>query len=77
VWIPGVSGPDRIEPVFLHLDLDGFRPDMMSKDGDGAFRVMRMLPAKTIRYFYSFDGVARTADDQPKEALNHPYNTTI
>jgi hypothetical protein len=57
VWTPGVSGLADADPMYLHLDFEDFSHDLMEKQPDGTFTLVRMVPPKRIRFFYSADGV--------------------
>lgn len=73
-WEPGVSGLGDRDPIYLHLDIDDWRPDLMIKETDGSFKVVRMCPPGTIRYFFTHDGIVRLAQDKPKRSLHTVLN---
>ena len=39
--IPGV---DEYTPIYIHLEEDDFRPDLMERGADGVYRITRMVP---------------------------------
>lgn len=76
-WTPGVSSDEDISeevPLFLHLSIDGFEPDLMFKDWSkpGVFYSTRVLPPGKIEYYYSYDG--NKVLDRNKEVLIVPHN---
>ena len=38
---------------FLHLKIDDYKGDLMSRGSDGVYRIRRMLPPKNVEYYYS------------------------
>lgn len=74
IWEPGVSGLGDRDPIYLHLDIDEWRPDLMVKDTEGIFRVVRMCPPGAIRYFFTHDGKVRLALDKLKKKLSTTLN---
>ena len=40
--IPGV---DEFTPVYIHLEADEFKADLMERGEDGVYTIMRMVPA--------------------------------
>jgi hypothetical protein len=54
IWAPGSSGEASSEPIFLHLDYEGFDSIFLGKPkSDGSFRSNRMVPPGELIYFYT------------------------
>jgi NLR family CARD domain-containing protein 3 len=69
-FVPRTSTEDIIDeftPVYIHLDWDDYEPDLMVRDFEtGIHSVIRMVPPREIKYFYTFgDHHIRIAKDQP------------
>ena len=63
---PLVSVPydiDEYAVVNIHLSCDNYEPDLMEKDPDGVYRVVRMVPPESIKYYFSIDGKATIANE--------------
>lgn len=52
-WRSGVSGGAESDPIFIHLDIDEYHPEMMKKGNHGVFSITRALPQREIKFFYS------------------------
>lgn len=52
-WRSGASGAAESEPLFLHLDVDNYHPEMMKKGNHGVFSLTRAMPQREVRFFYS------------------------
>jgi hypothetical protein len=77
VWENGVSGSGDRDPIYLHLDIDDWRPDLMVRDSEGVFRVVRMCPPGPIQYFFTHDGAVKLAKDKPAKALPAPLTKSF
>jgi hypothetical protein len=71
-YTPGVSDDlkgehDPFKPIYLHLELDEFEPDLMLPDKIDKNRYIcpRMLPPGKHRYFYTYLNKLKVAKDQP------------
>jgi len=54
IWVPGKSGDAEQEPIFLHLDYEGYDGIFLGKaKPDGTFRSSRMVPPGDLVYFYT------------------------
>jgi hypothetical protein len=49
------------EPVFLHLDIDGFEPLLLNKQEDGCYRVTRAVPCTGVKFFFTYRGYAQVS----------------
>mmetsp|Transcript_26830 Transcript_26830/g.48362 ORF Transcript_26830/g.48362 Transcript_26830/m.48362 type:complete len:632 (+) Transcript_26830:1794-3689(+) len=67
-WDPVTSG-EAAEPVYLHLSFDDWQPDMMEKQADGTFRLVRMCPPISFNYFYTHNTEVAVALNIPTERL--------
>jgi Ran GTPase-activating protein (RanGAP) involved in mRNA processing and transport len=54
-WKPGQSGSAAVEPVYLHLECDGYLPESMPLQGN-EFSVVRAVPNSLCKFFFSFKG---------------------
>lgn len=53
------------EPVFLHLECDNWKPELMIKDEVfDTYIIHRMVPPGITRYFYTVDGISRIVKHQ-------------
>jgi hypothetical protein len=73
-WVPGESGAESKPPIYIHFDFDNFDHDLLDENPDGSFSVVRMVPPKKIKYFFTCNGTARVGHDRPTEPLPKPYN---
>lgn len=69
-FIPRKSTEDIIDeftPVYIHLEIDEYEPDLMVREIEtGHYSVLRMVPPKDIKYFFTLgDHHIRIAKDQP------------
>ncbi|CAD8122767.1 unnamed protein product [Paramecium sonneborni] len=65
-WSPGKSGGMNNDPIFLHVNFDGYRPVLMSPY-QGEYHLYRMCPPnQKILYFFSNPilGIQTTAKNQ-------------
>ncbi|CAD8208269.1 unnamed protein product [Paramecium pentaurelia] len=65
-WSPGKSGGMNNDPIFLHVNFDGYRPVLMSPH-QGEYHLYRMCPPnQKILYFFSNPilGIQTTAKNQ-------------
>jgi hypothetical protein len=69
-WDPATAG-EATDPVYLHLSFDDWQPDMMEKK-DGVYRLVRMCPPITFRYFYTHNSEALISASVPAERLETP-----
>jgi hypothetical protein len=77
IWEPGVSGIGDRDPIYLHLDIDEWKPDLMERDADGVFKVARMCPPGQVRFFFTHDGIVRLAHDKPRKPLYTPLTQSF
>lgn len=58
---------DEYTPVYIHLECDDYEPDLMVRaSATGVHTVLRMIPPKQIKYFFTFgDHHIRIAKNQP------------
>eukprot|EP00359_Climacostomum_virens_P001679 CAMPEP_0204897674 /NCGR_PEP_ID=MMETSP1397-20131031/869_1 /ASSEMBLY_ACC=CAM_ASM_000891 /TAXON_ID=49980 /ORGANISM="Climacostomum Climacostomum virens, Strain Stock W-24" /LENGTH=860 /DNA_ID=CAMNT_0052065451 /DNA_START=87 /DNA_END=2668 /DNA_ORIENTATION=+ len=70
-WTPERSGLAKTDPIFIHLDCDGFQPDYMHKQGN-TFRLTRAVPSGTLKFFFSHPTTPTTSDTYPKVHLKRP-----
>jgi len=56
---------DQYSPVYLNLELDQFKPDLMERGPDGIYRILRMVPPGGHRYYFTVpEGKPILAGDQ-------------
>lgn len=53
--------------ICLHLDFDGYKPDLMTKNIYGTYTVIRMVPPTKIKFFYTVDGVKPYVQDAEED----------
>lgn len=67
-WDPSASG-EASEPVYLHLSFDDWQPDLMEKQEDGIYRLVRMCPPVDFKYFYTHNSDVAVAANYASEPL--------
>ena len=68
---------ESTEPVFLHMDIDGYKPELMSKDADGSYRVCRAVPASGVKFFFTYRGYAQVSFAYPLFHVPEPESIEI
>ena len=51
-----------IQPVFLHLEVDDYQPELMDSDDYGTYRVTRAVPSSGAKFFFSYRGYAHVSN---------------
>lgn len=70
-WTPGISSDRPVNPeegVYLHLECDGWEPDLMLPDPDkpGTFTSIRMVPPGQVKFYFTLgDEEVVLAQDKP------------
>lgn len=54
-----------MQPVFVHLDIDQYLPELMEMERDGTYRVTRAIPAEGTKLFFSYRGYAQVSNRYP------------
>jgi hypothetical protein len=49
--------------VKIHFEIEDFKGDLMLRVDDSLYRITRMLPPGTHRYFFTIQNELRVADD--------------
>ena len=44
---------DEYTPVYINISSDNFIPDLMERNSDGIYRLLRMIPPGSITYYYT------------------------
>lgn len=54
-WIPGKSGDDDADPVFIHFDFEYWKSNYMgfTKNKAGAYTYKRMIPPGPLSFFFT------------------------
>ena len=60
-----------IQPVFVHLDIDEYRSELMEMERDATYRVTRAIPADGCKFFYTYRGYAQVSTRYPIYAPDH------
>eukprot|EP00347_Sterkiella_histriomuscorum_P007903 403347122 len=64
---------DEYTPVYIHLSCDDYRPDLMERNDDGVYRLLRMVPPGSINYYFTIDSPEENQvyahDQQHREVL--------
>jgi hypothetical protein len=50
-------------PVYIHLECDNYKPDLMERGGDGVYRLLRMVPPGKIKYYFTVENQTVYAHD--------------
>jgi hypothetical protein len=45
-----------VEPIYLHLDIDGYNFELMEMKREGMFEVTRVIPSTGVNFFFSHNG---------------------
>ena len=56
---------DSTEPVFLHMNIDHFQPELMSKGKDGSYTVTRAIPPQGVKFFFTYRGYGQVSFEYP------------
>jgi len=59
------------------MDIDGFKPELMSKDADGSYRVCRAVPASGVKFFFTYRGYAQVSFAYPLFHVPEPESIEI
>lgn len=54
-----------MQPVFVHLDIDQYLPELMEMEVDGTYRVTRAIPAEGTKLFFTYRGYAQVSNQYP------------
>ena len=46
---------DEYSPVYIHLSCDNYEPDLMERNEDGVYRLLRMIPPGQQSYYFTID----------------------
>lgn len=46
---------DPYTPVYIHLQCDKYKPDLMERGPDGVYRLLRMVPPGDLSYYFSVE----------------------
>lgn len=53
-WIPGQSGDEENEPIFMHFDFDYWRSNYMGKKNkNNIYTYKRMIPPGPVSFFFT------------------------
>eukprot|EP00347_Sterkiella_histriomuscorum_P000204 403376781 len=44
---------DEFTPIYIHLSCDQYKPDLMERNEDGIYRLLRMIPPGSINYYFT------------------------
>ena len=75
-WRPVISGKAVSEPIFLHLECDDFRPELMEYHA-GVFRLTRAVPPGTLKFFFSYMTSPMNSKEYKTEILGEPFEIEI
>lgn len=59
-WNPNESGNVKVEPVYLHLECDDYKPESMPLQGN-EFSLIRVVPNSACNFFFSHNGSPMTS----------------
>ncbi|CAD8105716.1 unnamed protein product [Paramecium sonneborni] len=77
-WIPNQSGACSDEPIFIHLDYEGFEPIFLGKpDSNGNFKTHRMIPTGDIEYFYTANSIQIASQTAPIKQHIEKFRTKV
>ncbi|CAG9313733.1 unnamed protein product [Blepharisma stoltei] len=76
-WIPGRSGAAKEDPIFLHLECDGYTPQLMDILPNGSFQLIRAVPPGTIKFFYSDLNGPMKSDEFKIKYLDQPFKNKL
>ena len=46
---------DEFIPVYIHISCDNYGHDLMERNSDGVYRLLRMIPPGNIQYYFTID----------------------
>lgn len=75
-WRPAVSGKAVSEPIFLHLECDEFKPELMESH-KGIFILKRAVPSGTSKFFFSYMTSPMCSKEYKTESLDSPLELEI
>lgn len=76
-WKGGVSGEVSEEPVYIHLECDGYHHDLLEKVGPGSFQLTRAVPPGELKFFFSHKEETMLEADLPKLRLVDPIEVSF
>lgn len=66
-WKPTLSGNASVEPIYLHLECDDYKPESLPLQGD-EFTVTRVVPDSVCNFFFSHNGTPTVSEIVPCHA---------
>lgn len=76
-WIGGTSGDMAEEPIYIHLECDGYHHDLMEKVGGGNFQLVRAVPPSELRFFFSHKEETMLDKNLPKVRMVDPVEVAF
>jgi len=65
---------NKDEPVFIHIDVDDWQPQLMVRLGSGTYQLKRVMPKRPLFFFFSYRGILQTSSQYASQAPKHPIN---
>lgn len=59
---------DEFAMVKIHIEIEDFKGDLMERVDDSLYKITRMLPPGTHRYFFTVKNELRISDEAKKES---------
>jgi hypothetical protein len=75
-WTPGRSGSANEEPIFIHLECDGFQPEYLPKQGS-VFKITRAVPPGPLQFFFSHPTDATVSLSYPQHHPKRPLELSV
>ena len=73
VWTPGISGEASMPPIYLHLEHENYAAELMTKQKDGSFQLIRVLPPSRISFFFSNRSSTMKSSEFKSQLLPEPF----
>lgn len=74
--MPSAQEQAMSKPIFLHLECDGYKPDLMEFKS-GVFELVRAVPPHKQKFFFSHLTTSITSKEYKSETLADPFEIEI
>ena len=75
-WKPLISGKAVSEPIFLHLECDDYKPELMEHNSE-FFELTRAVPPGSLKFFFSNLTSPMKSKEYQTELLHEPFQIEV
>jgi hypothetical protein len=67
----------QTEPIFIHLEIDGYSPWLLQPNNQGAYTALRAVPPGKTRFFFTYRGYAQISSSYRVEPPDERIDKTF